>query len=41
MGLHIMGYRADTLGGILSIHSEVDVGTEIKCFLPKAFLEKQ
>jgi PAS domain S-box-containing protein len=34
MGLRIMGYRADTVGGVLSVHSEVDVGTEIKCVLP-------
>jgi len=34
MGLRIMGYRANTVGGVLSVHSEVDVGTEIKCVLP-------
>jgi PAS domain S-box-containing protein len=34
MGLRIMGYRASTVGGVLSVHSEVDVGTEIKCLLP-------
>jgi signal transduction histidine kinase len=34
MGLRIMGYRTDTLGGVLSIHSEVAVGTQIKCVLP-------
>jgi PAS domain S-box-containing protein len=40
MGLRIMGYRTDTLDGILSIHSEADAGTEIKCFLPQMLVEK-
>jgi two-component system, LuxR family, sensor kinase FixL len=37
MGMRIMGYRADTLGGTLSVHSEANSGTEIKCFLPDGF----
>ncbi|MDR3459623.1 MAG: PAS domain S-box protein [Verrucomicrobiae bacterium] len=35
MGLRVMSYRANTVGGMLAIHSEVDVGTEIRCLLPK------
>lgn len=34
MGLRIMGYRADNVGGVLSVHSEIDAGTQIKCLLP-------
>ena len=37
MGLRIMGYRADTVGGVLSVHSEAGVGTEIKCLLPEGW----
>jgi PAS domain S-box-containing protein len=31
MGLGIMSYRANSLGGKLTFHSEVDTGTEISC----------
>ena len=41
MGLRIMGYRTDTLGGMLYIHSEAGVGTEIKCVLPKVFANQK
>jgi len=39
MGLRIMGYRTETIGAKLFIHSEVGVGTEIRCFIAKAFTD--
>jgi signal transduction histidine kinase len=37
MGLRIMGYRTDNLGGVLSVQSELNAGTEIKCIFPNGF----
>jgi two-component system CheB/CheR fusion protein len=34
MGLHIMRYRATSIGGSLSISSEPDRGTELRCAAP-------
>jgi len=35
MGLRIMQYRANTLGGSLSIHSQINAGTEVICVVPE------
>jgi signal transduction histidine kinase len=34
MGLHIMKYRADVIGGRLSIESDEGKGTLVSCVLP-------
>jgi PAS domain S-box-containing protein len=35
MGLRIMQYRANSIGGTLTIHSQIGKGTEVKCIVPK------
>jgi nitrate/nitrite-specific signal transduction histidine kinase len=38
MGLHIMNYRAGTIGGVLTIKKEPSGGTTVACLIQKAAL---